>query len=84
MPEMPLRQAAADVLLWIESDTRFLVRRRQEVPELPLATRSVLEAVARGEAVDVREFEQALNAAQQFRQQLSFIYLKSSPDQKTE
>jgi len=84
MPEMPLRRAAADVLLWIESDTRFFLRRRQEVPELPLATRSVLEAVARGEAVDLQEFEQALNVAQQFRQQLSFIYLKSSPDQKTE
>lgn len=82
MPEITPRQAAADLLLWIDSDTRFLVERGQDVPALPSVTRSLLEAVARGEEADPQQFEQALAAAQQLRQRLSFIYLKSSP--KTE
>lgn len=82
MPEITPRQAAADLLLWIDSDTRFLVERGQDVPALPSIIRSLLEAVARGEEADPQQFEQALAAAQQLRQRLSFIYLKSSP--KTE
>lgn len=78
MPPVPPRQAAADVLLWIDSDTRFLLRRGQDVPALPEPTRSLLEAAARGEAVDPQQLSQALTAAGVLRHKLSQAYLRLS------
>ncbi len=57
MPVAPPRQAAADLLLWIDSDTKFLLQRGQDAPELPGPTRSLLEAAARGEAVELAAVE---------------------------
>ena len=77
MPLVPPRQAAADVLLWIDSDTKFLLRRGQDAPLLPEPTRSLLEAAARGEAVDSQQLNQALAVARALRHELSLAYLRS-------
>jgi hypothetical protein len=78
MPLVPPSQAAADVLLWIDSDTKFLLLRGQDVPALPRPTRSLLETAARGEAVDPQQLSQALTAAGVLRHKLSLAYLRSS------
>ena len=52
MPLMPPRQAAAGVLLWIDSDTKFLLQGGQDAAALPGPTRSLLEGATRGEAVN--------------------------------
>jgi hypothetical protein len=77
MPLIPPRQAAADVLLWIDTDTKFLLQRGQDAPVLPAPTRTLLEAAARGEEIDPQQFEQALEAARELRQKLSLAYLRS-------
>ena len=77
MPVVPPRQAAADVLLWIDSDTKFLLQRGKDAPALPGPTRSLLEASARGEAVDLQQLNQALAVARALRHKLSLAYLRS-------
>lgn len=77
MPVAPPRQAAADLLLWIDSDTKFLLQRGQDAPELPGPTRSLLEAAARGEAVDSQQLNHALAVARVLRHKLSLAYLRS-------
>jgi hypothetical protein len=77
MPLVLPRQPAADLLLWIDSDTKFLLQRGQDAPMLPAPTRSLLEAAARGEAVDSQQLNHALAAARVLRHKLSLAYLRS-------